>query len=130
MNMNNKVVVPYALVHSLWTLISYAKWQMREGESYHPTLPSAVASAEDVLKKVEAVPSDAVATILFAADELLEAADKFQVFAINHPGSAGSSFDNTKRKLEEDKEFMKQLSVRFSQSAHRLTELHSQLKGS
>ncbi|MBO9427935.1 Lar family restriction alleviation protein [Sulfitobacter sp. R18_1] len=34
---------------ALSSLTSYAKWQISEGDTHHPTLPSALAQAESVL---------------------------------------------------------------------------------
>lgn len=36
----------------LRSLIQYAEWQMEEGWSYHPTLPSAVSAAKAALRSV------------------------------------------------------------------------------
>jgi len=39
-----------AALPALQTLIQYARWQILEGESYHPTLPSATTQAIAALK--------------------------------------------------------------------------------
>jgi hypothetical protein len=38
-----------AMEAELRHLVKYARWQMTEGANFHPTLPSAVSSAESVL---------------------------------------------------------------------------------
>lgn len=41
------------LTTALERLLPYARWQIREGGSHHPTLPSAIASAESALKSTK-----------------------------------------------------------------------------
>jgi hypothetical protein len=73
----------------------------------HPATFYSLPDAQLALQAVNA--HDAlVAALKEAEQELLEAADKMHVLGLNHPGGT--------RWLDEDKEFMAQLSDRFSAS--------------
>jgi len=82
--------VPYEDWHLggyLRTMISYAKWQIKEGKDYHPTLPSAIEAAEEALQTAaltQPAPEpkeDAEAALVL---DWLDDMEKFNKFYLNY----------------------------------------------